>query len=104
MGIETQLTEWQTVLTTIGTTLSVILIIAGGIVYGISQGMPSETRGKWVSTAVGLIIGGIISEFCRRFFQGFITSDLLERISCFNKYGGMYEKDRYNSSFKEEKI
>jgi len=60
MAIETQLLEWQTALTSIGTTLSVILIIAGGIVYGISQGMPSETRGKWVTTAVGLIIGGII--------------------------------------------
>ncbi|MCD6549326.1 hypothetical protein J7K41_01285 [Candidatus Micrarchaeota archaeon] len=58
--IETLILDIKNSLANIGAALSLILIILGGIVYGISQGMPAETRGKWQSMAVGLIIGGII--------------------------------------------
>jgi len=58
--IESLLASWQGTLSSIGPIVSVILIILGGIVYGISNTQPSETRGKWQTAAIGMIVGGII--------------------------------------------
>lgn len=40
--------------------ISIILIVAGAIVYGIAHTQPAENRGKWQTMAMGMIIGGII--------------------------------------------
>lgn len=58
--IETLLAGWQSTLSTIGPMVSVILILLGGIAYGLAKTQPAEIRGKWQSAAIGLIIGGII--------------------------------------------
>lgn len=58
--IETLVAGWLEVLKNIGPMMSVILIILGGITYGISNMQPSEVRGKWQAAAVGMVVGGII--------------------------------------------
>lgn len=40
--------------------ISIGLIVLGGLVYGLSQTQPAEVRGKWQTTAIGLVVGGII--------------------------------------------
>lgn len=60
IGIETTLSNVAAFLQTIAPTLSIILIILGGIAYGLAQTQPPETRGKWQTTAIGLVVGGII--------------------------------------------
>ncbi len=40
--------------------ISIGLIILGGIVYGVSQTQPAEARGKWQTTGIGLVVGGVI--------------------------------------------
>ncbi len=52
--------SWKTVLLALGPSVSVILIVLGGLLYGLSQTQPSQMRGKWQSTAAGLIVGGVI--------------------------------------------
>ena len=59
-GIETTLTNIATFLETVAPTLSLILIVLGGLAYGLSYTQPPEARGKWQNTAMGLFIGGII--------------------------------------------
>ena len=59
-GIETTLTNVATSLDIIAPILSLILIVLGGIVYGLSYTQPPESRGKWQTTAIGLFIGGVI--------------------------------------------
>ena len=44
----------------LGPSISVILIVLGGIVYGLSQTQPAQMRGKWQAAAAGMIVGGII--------------------------------------------
>lgn len=44
----------------LGPNIAVILIVLGGIVYGLSYMQPANTRGKWQSLAIGIFIGGII--------------------------------------------
>lgn len=58
--IETLIAGWVEILKTIGPMISIVLIILGGIVYGLSNLQPSEVRGKWQATAIGMIVGGII--------------------------------------------
>lgn len=60
IGIETTLTNISSFLETIAPTLSLILILLGGIAYGLAQTQPPETRGKWQTTAISLVIGGVI--------------------------------------------
>jgi len=38
----------------------VILIVLGGIAYGFAQLQPSDQRGKYITTAYALIIGGVV--------------------------------------------
>ncbi|MBN2477808.1 hypothetical protein JXB01_00780 [Candidatus Micrarchaeota archaeon] len=58
--IENLLDSILGVLRSIGPTISLIMILLGGIIYALSQAQPAETRGKWVTTAVGLLVGGVI--------------------------------------------
>ncbi|MFH1095682.1 MAG: hypothetical protein V1728_05690 [Candidatus Micrarchaeota archaeon] len=51
---------WKTTLLALGPSVSVILIVLGGLLYGVSQTQPAQMRGKWQSTAAGLIVGGVI--------------------------------------------
>ncbi len=58
--IETLLSSWLEIMKSSGTTISVLLIILGGIMYGIAQLQPGETRGKWQNISIGVFLGGII--------------------------------------------
>jgi len=58
--VETLLSSWLEVMKSAGITLSLLLIIVGGLVYGLAQLQPGDTRGKWQSTAIGLFIGGVL--------------------------------------------
>ena len=58
--VETLLSSWLEVMKSAGVTLSLLLIIVGGLVYGLAQLQPSDTRGRWQSTALGLFIGGVL--------------------------------------------
>jgi len=40
--------------------ISIILIVVGAIIYGLSTIQPAENRGKWQTLAMGMVIGGII--------------------------------------------
>jgi len=60
IGLETTATNIATFLSNIAAPISLILIILGGIVYGLAQVQPPENRGTWQTTAVSMIIGGII--------------------------------------------
>jgi hypothetical protein len=60
LGIEVTLSQIATFLQTIAPTLSIILVVLGGIAYGVAQTQPPEIRGKWQNTALGIIVGGII--------------------------------------------
>lgn len=51
---------WKSTLLNLGPGISVILIVLGGITYGLAQTQPAQMRGKWQSTAAGMIVGGII--------------------------------------------
>ncbi|MFA5105694.1 MAG: hypothetical protein WC506_01915 [Candidatus Micrarchaeia archaeon] len=54
------LLSWSGVLSSIAPIISLMLITAGGIVYGLAQTQPSEVKGKWQTAAIGLVIGGLI--------------------------------------------
>jgi hypothetical protein len=58
--IETLLASWQATLSNIGPAISVILIILGGIAYGLASTQPSEMRGKWQTAGISMVVGGII--------------------------------------------
>ncbi|MCK4318952.1 hypothetical protein KAW38_00065 [Candidatus Micrarchaeota archaeon] len=58
--IETLLSSWLEIMKSSGTTISVLLIILGGIMYGIAQLQPGETRGKWQNISIGVFLGGVI--------------------------------------------
>lgn len=60
LGIETTLSNIALFLRTVAPTLSIILIILSGIVYGLAQAQPPDVRGKWQNTALGLFLGGVI--------------------------------------------
>ena len=60
IGLEVVASNIGSFLSAIAPVISLILIILGGIVYGLAQTQPADSRGKWQTTAIGLIIGGII--------------------------------------------
>lgn len=60
IGLEVAASNIAGFLTNIAPIISLILIILGGIVYGLSQTQPPEIRGKWQTAAMGILIGGII--------------------------------------------
>ncbi len=59
-GLEVVASNIAAFLENIAPVISLILIVAGGIVYGIAQTQPGDTRGKWQTAAVSLVIGGVI--------------------------------------------
>lgn len=58
--IETLLLSWKTILESLAPIISILLIISGGILYGISFTQPSEKRGKLQGMGIGMIAGGIV--------------------------------------------
>ena len=60
IGLEVTATNVANFLSTIAPVISLILIILGGIVYGLAQMQAPEARGKWQTTALSMIIGGLI--------------------------------------------
>ncbi|MFP3949613.1 MAG: hypothetical protein ACLFUZ_00765 [Candidatus Micrarchaeia archaeon] len=58
--IETLLSSWLETLKSAGTMISMLLIILGGLIYGISQVQPGETRGKWQTTGIAIVVGGVL--------------------------------------------
>ena len=60
IGLETTLTSIASFLQGIAPVISIILIILGGITYGLAQTQPADSRGKWQNAAVNLVIGGVI--------------------------------------------
>jgi hypothetical protein len=60
IGLEVAASSIADFLSTIAPIIALILIILGGIVYGIAQTQPPEIRGKWQTAAISMIIGGLI--------------------------------------------
>lgn len=58
--VETLLSSWLETLKSAGTMISMLLIILGGLIYGISQVQPGETRGKWQTTGIAIVVGGVL--------------------------------------------
>ncbi|MDD5340209.1 MAG: hypothetical protein PHV13_03085 [Candidatus ainarchaeum sp.] len=60
IGLEVLASNIAGFLSTIAPVIAIILIILGGILYGVAQTQPPDTRGKWQTAAISMIIGGII--------------------------------------------
>ncbi len=60
IGLEILASSIEQFLLTIGPVISIILIVLGGIVYGLAQTQPADMRGKWQTAAISMFIGGII--------------------------------------------
>jgi len=60
MGLVDSLAGVEGTLLQIGPIISVILIVLGGLSYGLAQAQPSDQRGKYITTAYALIAGGIV--------------------------------------------
>lgn len=58
--VETLLSSWLETLKSAGTMISMLLIILGGLLYGVAQLQPGETRGKWQTTGIAIVVGGIL--------------------------------------------
>ncbi|MBN2122438.1 hypothetical protein JW721_05300 [Candidatus Micrarchaeota archaeon] len=58
--IETLLSSWLETLKSAGTTISMLLIILGGLLYGVAQLQPGEKRGKWQTVGIGVVVGGVL--------------------------------------------
>jgi len=59
-GLEIVASNIASLLSTLAPTIALILVLAGGITYGLAQTQPGETRGKWQTIAIGMIVGGVI--------------------------------------------
>ena len=60
IGLEILASNIEQFLLAIGPVISIILIVLGGIVYGLAQTQPADMRGKWQTAAISMFIGGII--------------------------------------------
>jgi hypothetical protein len=60
LGIEVLASNIESLLSTLAPIISLILILLGGIVYGVAQTQPAEVRGKWQVAGMGLFVGGLI--------------------------------------------
>ena len=60
MGMIDSLTGVQNDLLRIGPIVSVILLVLGGLAYGLAMTQPSDQRGKYITTAYALLAGGIV--------------------------------------------
>ncbi|MEW6329714.1 MAG: hypothetical protein AB1468_06415 [Candidatus Micrarchaeota archaeon] len=59
-GIVELLTNWQGTLQTAGPIVSILLVLIGGILFGLAQIQPAEARGKWNMWALSCLVGGAI--------------------------------------------
>ncbi len=59
-GLEVTATNISNALSSLAPTIAIILITLGGITLGLAQTQPGETRGKWQTVAISMIIGGMI--------------------------------------------
>jgi hypothetical protein len=59
-GLEVAASNIASVLQTLAPIIALILFTAGGIMYGLAQTQPGETRGKWQAIAIGMMVGGVI--------------------------------------------
>ena len=60
IGIELMAQNVANFLAGIAPVISLILIILGGIMYGVAQTQPADVRGKWQTAALSMVIGGVI--------------------------------------------
>ncbi len=60
VGLEVLASNVAGLLASIAPVISLILIILGGIVYGVAQTQPPDSRGKWQAAAISIVIGGVI--------------------------------------------
>ena len=60
MGLVDSLTGVEGALLQAGPIISVILIVLGGLSFGLAQTQPSDQRGKYITTAYALLAGGIV--------------------------------------------
>ncbi|MEM3422827.1 MAG: hypothetical protein QXF35_01630 [Candidatus Bilamarchaeaceae archaeon] len=60
VGLEILISNIAAFLLNIAPMLSLILIVLGGIIYGLSYTQPADNRGKWQTTGIGMVVGGII--------------------------------------------
>ncbi len=60
IGLEVAASNIASFLSTIAPIIALILIILGGIIYGLAQTQPPDSRGKWQTAAISMIVGGII--------------------------------------------
>lgn len=60
IGLEVVASNIAAFLQNIAPVISIILIVLGGIVYGLAQAQPADMRGKWQTAAISMLIGGII--------------------------------------------
>ena len=61
IGLEVTLSNISAFLLGVAPTISIILMVLGGIIYGLSYTQPPDSRGKWQTSGVSMIIGGIIA-------------------------------------------
>jgi predicted exporter len=59
-GLEVAASNIASLLSALAPTIALILVTGGGITYGLAQTQPGETRGKWQTVGLGMIVGGII--------------------------------------------
>jgi len=60
IGLEVIASNFVSVLTTLAPIIALILVLLGGIMYGVAQTQPPDTRGKWQSAALSMLVGGAI--------------------------------------------
>ncbi len=60
VGLEVLASNIAAFLSNIAPVISLILIILGGITYGLAQTQPPDVRGKWQTAAISMFIGGVI--------------------------------------------
>ena len=60
IGLEVVASNIASFLSNIAPIISIILIILGGITYGLAQAQPADMRGKWQTAAISMFVGGII--------------------------------------------
>ncbi len=60
IGLEVTASNISAFLLGIAPVISIILIVLGGIAYGLSYTQPADSRGKWQTTGMGMVVGGII--------------------------------------------
>ncbi|NYZ76800.1 hypothetical protein H0O02_00615 [Candidatus Micrarchaeota archaeon] len=60
IGLEVTLSNISAFLLGIAPTISIILIVLGGIIYGLSYTQPPDSRGKWQTSGMSMALGGLI--------------------------------------------